>query len=278
MSETKWQIEVSGKIYEADIQTIKDWIQDKFVVSTDKIKNDQNQWVSVLSMPELRHFFIKDSDIDRAKLSNQGEKKSGIEKWQVDINKNVFDINDAEIIKTWIIEGRIHPSDKLKKGNFSWVEAGVTPTFRDLFKIENSILLQNYSKICMMCGFRYLPHDANCLICSFDLTSPQKRKIIISTGDFPSPYKIVDVVFAYGNSSETFFKVVNLQEAYERVSTRLEENAGKIGADAVLWVKYDFRVAISPGYSGQNDLMRFFFGPGQVFEVFATGTAVKKMS
>lgn len=54
-------------------------------------------------------------------------------------------------------------------------------------------------------------------------------------------------------------------EAYQRVSTMLEQAAAQIGANAVLWVKYDYRVATTQGFLTTN----------QVFEVFAYGTAVK---
>ena len=91
------------------------------------------------------------------------------------------------------------------------------------------------------------------------------RKVTLSTGGIPFDYVIIDVIFAYGNSSETFFKGANPMQAYERVSNRLEQIAAQMGADTVLWVQYDYRVALNQG----------LFGPNQVFEVFAYGTAVK---
>src|SRR5215211_652990 len=94
---------------------------------------------------------------------------------------------------------------------------------------------------------------------------PQRRQIILSTGEVQYQYRVIDVVFAYGNSSQSFFKGVNPMEAYQRVSTMLEQAAAQVGANAVLWVKYDYRVSLTQGFLTTN----------QVFEVFAYGTAVK---
>lgn len=113
--------------------------------------------------------------------------------------------------------------------------------------------------VCNRCNYSFVEEA------EYVKANPQLRKVILSTGEVPFNYKIIDVVFAYGNSSETFFKGANPMQAYERVSTMLEQAAAKIGADAVLWVKYDYRVAPNQG----------LFGPNQVFEVFAYGTAVK---
>jgi hypothetical protein len=82
--------------------------------------------------------------------------------------------------------------------------------------------------------------------------NPQRRQIILSTGEVQFQYQIIDVVFAYGNSSQSFFKNSNPIEAYQRVSTMLEQAAAQIGAHAVLWVKYDYRVALTQGFLTTN--------------------------
>lgn len=91
------------------------------------------------------------------------------------------------------------------------------------------------------------------------------RNITLSTGEVPFSYEIIDIVFAYSNSSENFFQGANPIQAYEEVSNVLEQTAAQMGADAVIWIKYDYRVALNQGP----------LGPNQVFEVFAYGTAVK---
>ena len=126
---------------------------------------------------------------------------------------------------------------------------------------------------CPKCGLVNFETAENCKRCGYDFVAarkneafnPQRRKILLSTGEAPTNYQIIDVVFAYGNSSQTFFKGANPMEAYQRVSDMLEQAAAQIGANAVLWVKYDYRVAINQGLVLTN----------QVFEVFAYGTAVR---
>jgi transcriptional regulator of nitric oxide reductase len=126
---------------------------------------------------------------------------------------------------------------------------------------------------CSNCGLVNFGETKTCNRCGYDFASaaefaaanPHRRKIILSTGEIPFDYKIIDVVFAYGHSSQTFFRGANPMEAYQRVSDILEQTAAQIGAEAVLWVKYDYRVALSSGLVTTN----------QVFEVFAYGTAVK---
>ncbi|CAN5391978.1 hypothetical protein BH10ACI3_BH10ACI3_26110 [soil metagenome] len=91
------------------------------------------------------------------------------------------------------------------------------------------------------------------------------RTVTLSTGDVPFKYEIIDLIFAYGSSNETIFQGASPVQAYEKVSSLLERRAAEIGADAVVWVRYEYRVAQS----------RDFFVPNQVFEVFAYGTAVR---
>jgi uncharacterized protein YbjQ (UPF0145 family) len=126
---------------------------------------------------------------------------------------------------------------------------------------------------CPNCGFVNFESAQACKRCDYDFVAarknaafnPQRRQILLSTGEAPFTYKIIDVVFAYGNSSQSFFKVANPMEAYRKVSDMLEQSAIQVGANAVLWVKYDYRVALNQGFLTTN----------QVFEVFAYGTAVR---
>lgn len=92
--------------------------------------------------------------------------------------------------------------------------------------------------------------------------------MILSTGDIPNKYKIVDLVFASGDSTQGIFKSCQPIAAYQKVSQLLGEVAQSVGADAVINIKLDFRVAVSQGILGNN----------QAFEVFGYGTAVKLLS
>lgn len=59
------------------------------------------------------------------------------ETWQVMVDKEVYDA-DTETLKQWIIDGRILPTDKVKKGNLNWNEAGRVPVFRAIFAGESA--------------------------------------------------------------------------------------------------------------------------------------------
>ena len=84
--------------------------------------------------------------------------------------------------------------------------------------------------------------------------------MIISTGDIRQDYTIIDVVFAYGAQKEGFLGI-NKEKAFLKVKEDLEKNAEAIGADAVIYATFDYRVAVD--------------GKKQVLEFIANGTAVK---
>lgn len=85
--------------------------------------------------------------------------------------------------------------------------------------------------------------------------------MIISTGDIRQDYQIIDVVFAYGEQKEGILGGINKQKAFENVKNDLSKNAAAVGADAVIYATFDYRVAID--------------GKKQVLEFIANGTAVK---
>lgn len=87
--------------------------------------------------------------------------------------------------------------------------------------------------------------------------------MVLSTGDIREDYEIINLVFAHGASTaEGCFGSCNPTEAYEKVSQHLSHNAAGMGANAVVNIRFDFRVA-------QDHRNK------QTFEVFAYGTAVK---
>src|SRR5947208_5346653 len=57
--------------------------------------------------------------------------------WQVVVNGEVYQ-TDTSTIKQWVAEGRILPTDKVKKGNFSWIEANRVPMLRRVFAGEET--------------------------------------------------------------------------------------------------------------------------------------------
>jgi hypothetical protein len=87
-------------------------------------------------------------------------------------------------------------------------------------------------------------------------------RILLSTGDIPEKYQIVDLVFAHGSSSEGALKGMEPPQAFQILASWLGQTALKAGADAVINIRIDFKIA--QGLLG-----------ARAFEVFAYGTAVK---
>ncbi len=54
------------------------------------------------------------------------------EVWRVSTVEGVFEA-DLETLKQWIIEGCVLPTDKVSKGNLSWIEAGRVPKLKGAF-------------------------------------------------------------------------------------------------------------------------------------------------
>jgi hypothetical protein len=57
------------------------------------------------------------------------------EVWRVSTIEGIFD-TDLETLKQWIAEGCVLPTDKVSKGNLSWIEAGRVPKLKDAFSGE----------------------------------------------------------------------------------------------------------------------------------------------
>src|SRR4249919_1725404 len=57
------------------------------------------------------------------------------EMWRVSTIEGVFE-TDLETLKQWIVEGCVLPTDKVSKGNLSWIEAGRVPKLKDAFSRE----------------------------------------------------------------------------------------------------------------------------------------------
>jgi len=54
------------------------------------------------------------------------------EVWRVSTVEGIFE-TDLETLKQWIVEGCVLPTDKVSKGNLSWIEAGRVPKLRGAF-------------------------------------------------------------------------------------------------------------------------------------------------
>ena len=58
-----------------------------------------------------------------------------VEMWRVSTIEGVFEA-DLDTLKQWIHEGCVLPTDKVSKGNLSWIEAGRAPMLRSTFNGE----------------------------------------------------------------------------------------------------------------------------------------------
>lgn len=59
------------------------------------------------------------------------------EVWRVSTVEGIFE-TDLETLKQWIVEGCVLPTDKVTKGNMSWIEAGRVPKLKGAFNGEVS--------------------------------------------------------------------------------------------------------------------------------------------
>lgn len=59
------------------------------------------------------------------------------EVWRVSTPEGIFEA-DLETLRQWILEGCVLPTDKVTKGNLSWIEAGRVPKLKDAFNGEVS--------------------------------------------------------------------------------------------------------------------------------------------
>jgi hypothetical protein len=89
------------------------------------------------------------------------------EVWRVSTVEGVFE-TDLETLKQWIVEGCVLPTDKVSKGNLSWIEAGRIPKLKGAFNGEvteparvvassNGSVCQNHPEatpeyVCRMCS------------------------------------------------------------------------------------------------------------------------------
>ena len=59
------------------------------------------------------------------------------EVWRVSTVEGIFE-TDLETLKQWIVEGCVLPTDKVCKGNLSWIDAGRVPELKDAFSGERT--------------------------------------------------------------------------------------------------------------------------------------------
>ncbi len=89
--------------------------------------------------------------------------------------------------------------------------------------------------------------------------------IVVSTGDIPQDYEVIDVIFALDSHMEGFFfGAADPSKAFYGVKDQLRMQVIELGGDAVVSCQFEYRVAVARDSSDQ-----------QVIEIFAYGTVVK---
>src|ERR1044071_7554024 len=60
-----------------------------------------------------------------------------VEVWRVSTVEGIFE-TDLETLQQWIVEGCVLPTDKVSKGNLSWIDAGRVPKLKAAFNGETT--------------------------------------------------------------------------------------------------------------------------------------------
>src|SRR2546426_7603068 len=57
--------------------------------------------------------------------------------WQVNVDGKIYE-TDLEMLKQWIAEGKVGPTDPVRKGTLSWIAANRAPALRGAFPVGDS--------------------------------------------------------------------------------------------------------------------------------------------
>jgi hypothetical protein len=69
-----WQVSVEGEIYEADFDTIKEWIAEGRVKSTDQVRKGNLRWLEAGRAPGLSSLFAIMNENNQSLLIADGNK------------------------------------------------------------------------------------------------------------------------------------------------------------------------------------------------------------
>jgi uncharacterized protein YbjQ (UPF0145 family) len=88
---------------------------------------------------------------------------------------------------------------------------------------------------------------------------------VISSGAICEKYQTLGLVVGFASTTQGCQGKMNIEGTYKRALQRLVESAKSQGANGVIFVNFQNRVAWAPACMGSN----------QVFEVFSWGTAIR---
>lgn len=89
--------------------------------------------------------------------------------------------------------------------------------------------------------------------------------MLISSGDADRAFRALGLVIGFASAGEGCQGTIDVESVYQTALKRLTESARARGADALLFVNFQNRVASAQACGGSK----------QAFEVFAWGTAVQ---
>ncbi len=96
-------------------------------------------------------------------------------------------------------------------------------------------------------------------------TRSPAQKPILSTGDIPGPYEIIDVIFAAESGVEIIFIEPNPERAFTGVKDVLREQCRERGGHAVINCRFKLREVVDPDRPISKRSM----------DIFAYGTVVR---
>ncbi len=68
-------------------------------------------------------------------ISNEINKNQSNDFWQAEVLGQIYDTNFAEMTQ-WITDGALMPTDKVRRNNLRWLEAGKVPTLLPFFNAK----------------------------------------------------------------------------------------------------------------------------------------------
>jgi len=89
--------------------------------------------------------------------------------------------------------------------------------------------------------------------------------MIVSSGAVCQQYEVIGLVVGFASVSEGCDGGIKVEETYRIALKRMTESAAAQGADGLIYVNFQNRVAVKAGCAGT----------AQAFEDFAWGTAIK---
>ena len=93
--------------------------------------------------------------------------------------------------------------------------------------------------------------------------------VLVITGELNMNYQVIDSVFALDSHKEGIFSLADPKQAFAGVRQQLRQQAVDLGADSIINCQFEYRT--------KNEANLFGSGHKEVIEIFAYGTAVRRV-